>query len=197
LHVPASVSHEALQQSLPAPQADPERLQQRLAPPSAELQLPLQQLPPSPHPVALTLQQDPLSAQLWPGAQAFAQLTELPQLLVAVPLQRPLHAVPSSTQQPFGPASPAPQTPPSAAHVSLHWTDTAQLFCTSPHEAPASSHTTVTSSGVQQPASTHTPAAGHVPQETTCPQFKTVVSQTPSQGAGFGVQQVPESASHS
>jgi hypothetical protein len=92
---------------------------------------------------------------------------------------------------------PAAQVPPSAAQVSLHVTETPQLFGVSPHAAPASSHAEVTSSGLQQAPLTHTPAPGQVPHETFCPQFWTVVLQTPSHGDGLGVQHVPESDSHS
>jgi hypothetical protein len=96
LHVPASESHAALQQSPFPPHPAPDGLQQRLVPPSTELQLPLQQSPLPAHPLPLSLQQVPASSQLWPEAQPFVHATERPQLLVAVPEQRPLHAVPSS-----------------------------------------------------------------------------------------------------
>ena len=119
----------------------------------------------------LSSQQVPMPSQLWPGGQPFMQVTGCPQLLVAVPAQSPLHAVPSSKQHAFGPASPAAQTPPSAAHMSLHATDAPQLFWASPHEAPASSHAADTSSGLQQLPPLQIPAPGHVPQETLCPQF--------------------------
>jgi hypothetical protein len=119
------------------------------------------------------------------------QVMVAPQLVVAEPPQRPLHAVPSYVQpQPFAPAPPPPQVF-GGVQVLVQVIAWPQLFVAGPHARPLHA---VVLSGVQHVSlARHTPAFGHVLEQVTgWPQlFVTVWLHRPLHVVvtGSGVQQ--------